>query len=469
MFPKNFVWGSATAAYQIEGAWNEDGKGLSIWDEFSHTPGKIKNGDAGDMACDHYHRFREDVALMKEMGLKAYRFSVCWPRILPEGTGRVNEAGVRFYSDLIDALLDAGITPYMTLYHWDLPLALQEKGGWCNRETADCFAELTGLIADRFGDRVKHYITVNELSVFIKGITNGVHAPGLLMTPDYYVKAFHNVLLAHGKASRILREKVQNVQVGLGPALLPYMPKTENDLEACRRQMFAVKRTINGAPNNAIADFISVPSMLLDPVLWGTYPEDGLEVIEKYLPASWQEDLKIIHGTLDFIGFNCYQGRFAVDSGDGGIRILPPKPGYARTAIDWPVNPECIYWTARYLYERYKVPVVVTENGISSHDWVSLDGKVHDPNRVDYLQRHLLQLEKAIDEGVDVRGYFCWSAMDNFEWARGYFDRFGLIYVDFETQERIVKDSGWWYKEVIETSGERLHRYGSENAVKTDR
>lgn len=468
MFPKDFVWGSATAAYQIEGAWNEGGKGPSIWDEFSHAPGKIKDGTTGDIACDHYHRFREDVALFKEMGLKAYRFSVSWPRILPEGTGKVNEAGLNFYSDLVDTLLEAGITPYMTLYHWDLPLALQEKGGWCNRETADCFAELTALIADRLGDRVKHYITVNELSVFIKGLTNGAHAPGLITTPDYYVKAFHNVLLGHGKAAKLLREKVPDAKIGLGPALLPYMPKTEADLEACRRQMFAVKRTINGKPVNAIADFINVPSMLLDPVLFGTYPADGLEVIEKYLPACWQEDLKTIRGKLDFIGFNCYQGRFAVDSGDGGIRVLPFVPGYARTAIDWPVNPECIYWTARYLYERYQLPVVVTENGISTHDWVSLDGKVHDPNRIDYLNRHLLQLEKAIDEGIQVQGYFCWSAMDNMEWARGYFDRFGLIYVDFETQKRTVKDSGRWYKEVIETNGERLHEYGNENGITTN-
>jgi beta-glucosidase len=459
MFPKEFAWGCTTASYQIEGAWDADGKGLSIWDEFSHTPGKIFDGTTGDVACDHYHRFREDVALLKKLGMKAYRFSVSWPRLLPKGTGEVNEAGVKFYSELIDALLEAGITPYMTLYHWDLPLALQEKGGWCNREIVDWFTEFTGLIADRFGDRVKHYITINEISVFIKGLINGAHAPGLLMTPDYYVKAYHNILLAHGTAVQLLRQRVENAQIGVGPALLPYMPQSEKDLPACRNTMFAVKRTINGKPINAIVDFINVPSMLLDPVVFGKYPEDGLEIIEKYLPECWQEDLKQIHQPIDFIGFNCYQGRFACDNGDGGIRIAEQPAGHARTAINWPVNPECIYWTARYLYERYKLPLIVTENGISTHDWVSLDGKVHDPNRIDYLNRHLLQLEKAIDEGVDVRGYFQWSFMDNYEWARGYYDRFGLVYVDYTTQERIVKDSGWWYQKVIATNGEELHRY----------
>lgn len=459
MFPKNFVWGSATAAYQIEGAWNEDGKGPSIWDEFSHTPGKILDGTDGDVACDHYHRFREDVKLMKELGLKAYRFSVSWPRLLPCGTGEVNEAGVRFYSELIDALLEAGITPYMTLYHWDLPLALQEKGGWCNREISDWFAEFTRLIADRFGDRVKHFITVNEISVFIKGIVNGVHAPGIRTTPDYYVKAYHNILLAHGKAVGVLRERVPGARVGVGPAILPFMPEKDEDLEACRHAMFAVKRKIDGKETDALAGFLNVPSMLLDPVVFGAYPEDALEVIRPYLPASWQEDLKIVNSPVDFIGFNCYQGKFAEADEKGGIRISKKAAGHPRTAIDWPVDPACIYWSARFLYERYRLPLIVTENGISAHDWVSLDGKVHDPNRIDYLNRHLLQLEKAMDEGAKVQGYFCWSTMDNFEWSRGYFDRFGLIYVDFATQKRIVKDSGFWYKRVIETGGAHLHRF----------
>lgn len=459
MFPKNFCWGAATASYQIEGGWDLDGKGPSIWDEFSHTPGKVKNNDNGDIACDHIHRFREDVQLMKKLGLKVYRFSFSWPRILPDGTGKVNEAGVKFYSDLIDELLANGIQPYATLYHWDLPLRLMEKGGWSNPDSADWFAEYTALIADRFGDRLKNYFTFNEISVFIKGIVTGVHAPGLQMTPDYYVKAYHNILRAHGRAVKVLREKVADAKVGVAPAFLPYIPKTEADVAACRKNVFAVKRIIDGAPNKPIETFFNCISMFLDPIVFGAYPADGLAVIEKHLPAGWEKDMEEISAPIDFIGFNTYQGRVVTDDGSGGINMVPMKVGYARTAIDWPVNPECLYWSPTYLWERYKKPIYVTENGLSSHDWISLDGKVHDMSRIDYLNRHLLQLEKAIDDGADVRGYFQWSLMDNFEWARGYYDRFGLIYVDYPTGQRTIKDSGYWYRQVIDTNGKKLHEF----------
>lgn len=459
MFPKNFTWGAATASYQIEGGWDLDGKGPSIWDEFSHTPGKVRNNDTGDVACDHIHRYKEDVALMKQLGLKAYRFSISWPRVLPDGTGKVNEAGIQFYSDLVDELLANGIEPYATLYHWDLPLRLQEKGGWCNRESAQWFAEYTALIAERLGDRVKHFFTFNEISVFIKGIITGAHAPGMQMTPGYYVKAYHNILCAHGTAVQVLREKVEGVKVGMAPAILPYVPKTEADIEACRKALFAVKRNINGVPDNSLRMFINVPSMCLDPIVFGKYPDDGLEVIEKYLPENWQADMALISQPVDFIAYNCYQGRTATDDGEGGINIEQPKVGYPRTAIGWPVNPPCIYWVARFLWERYHLPLYITENGMSAHDWISLDGKCHDPNRIDYLNRHLLQLEKAVDEGVDVSGYFQWSLMDNYEWAEGYFDRFGIIYVDYPTGERTIKDSGYWYSQVIATNGQKLHEH----------
>lgn len=460
MFPKEFQWGAATAAYQVEGAWNEDGKGLSIWDEFSHTPGKVMNNDTGDVACDHYHRFREDVQLMKQLGLKSYRFSISWPRLLPQGTGKVNEAGIRFYSDLVDELLAAGIQPCATLYHWDLPLALMEKGGWSNPDSADWFAEYTALVADRLGDRIKFFFTFNEISVFIKGIINGNHAPGILTTPDYYVKAYHNILRAHGRAVQVLREKIKDVKIGFAPAIFPYVPKAETDREACRENLFAVKRTVNGKAVNPIEMFFNVPSMCLDPIVFGHYPADGLEVIEKYLPENWQEDMKLIAQPIDFIAFNVYQGVYATANPTaGGINVEKWETGYARTAIDWPVIPPCIYWVATFLYERYKLPLYVSENGLSSHDWIALDGKVHDMSRIDYLQRHLLQLEKAIDDGADVRGYFQWSLMDNYEWARGYFDRFGLIFVDYPTGTRTIKDSGYWYRKVIDTNGEELHKY----------
>lgn len=459
MFPADFRWGAATASYQIEGAWKEDGKGLSIWDEFSHTPGKVMNNDTGDVACDHYHRFREDVQLMKQLGLKSYRFSIAWPRLLPQGTGKINEAGIQFYSDLLDELLAAGIQPCATLYHWDLPLALMEKGGWSNPDSADWFAEYVALVADRLGDRLKFFFTFNEISVFIKGIINGNHAPGILTTPDYYVKAYHNILRAHGRAVQVLREKVADVKIGFAPAILPYIPKTDADREACRSTLFSVKRMLDGKPNNPIETFINVPSMCLDPIVFGRYPADGLEVIEQYLPEGWQKDMELISQPIDFIAFNVYQGKVATANPAGGINFEKLEPGYARTAIDWPVNPPCIYWVATFLYERYKLPLYVSENGMSCHDWIALDGKIHDMNRIDYLQRHLLQLEKAIDDGTDVRGYFQWSLMDNYEWARGYFDRFGLIFVDYPTGQRTIKDSGYWYRKVIDSNGKELHNY----------
>ncbi len=459
MFPDKFMWGAATASYQIEGAWNEDGKGLSIWDEFSHTPGKVRNNDTGDVACDHYHRFKEDVQLMKQLGLKAYRFSVAWPRLLPNGTGKVNEAGIQFYSDLVDELLANGIEPFVTLYHWDLPLRLQEKGGWCNPESREWFAEYTALVADRLGDRVKHFFTFNEISVFIKGIINGVHAPGIQTTPDYYVKAFHNILCAHGRAVQVLREKVEGVKVGFAPAILPFVPETDNDIEACRKSIFSVKRIIDGAPVDALKMFFNVPSMCLDPIVFGKYPADGLEVIEKYLPDGWQEDMELISQPVDFLAYNCYQGKTSRDDGKGGVAIVPNKDGCPRTAFGWTVNPPCIYWAARFLWERYHLPLCISENGMSAHDWINLDGKCHDPNRIDYLNRHLLQVEKAVDEGVDLFGYFVWTLMDNFEWADGYFQRFGMIFVDYSTGERTIKDSGYWYRDVIATNGEKIHEH----------
>jgi len=396
---------------------------------------------------------------MKQMGLKAYRFSVSWPRVLPQGTGEVNEAGLRFYCDLVDALLDAGIEPYLTLYHWDLPLCLQEKGGWSNRESIQWFAEFTALIADRLGDRIKNFFTFNEISVFIKGIITGAHAPGIMTTPNYYVKAFHNILCAHGKAVQVLRERIEGVQVGIAPAVYPFIPKSEADMEACRDIFFSSHRKINGSVGDPLQTFFNVASMCLDPIVFGRYPEDGLAVVEKYLPKEWREDMALIAQPIDFIAFNCYQGREAVADPAGGILVDKQPEGFPRTAIGWPVNPPCIYWSARFLWERYQLPLYITENGMSAHDWISLDGKCHDPNRIDYLNRHLLQLEKAIDEGADVRGYFQWSLMDNFEWAEGYFDRFGIIYVDFSTGERTIKDSVHWYRQVIETNGQKLHEH----------
>lgn len=458
MFPKDFHWGAASASYQIEGAWNEDGKGLSIWDVFCHTPGKILNGDTGDVACDHYHRFRDDVKLMREMGLKAYRFSLSWPRLIPDGVGAVNEKGVAFYRELLMALRDAGIEPYITLYHWDLPWKLQERGGWVNPESPEWFRQYAHVVGENFGDLAKYFITFNEPSVFIKGYVNGNHAPGLLTSADYYVKIHHNTLKAHGHAVRELRALVPDAQIGCAPCSTPYFPETQDDAQACKEQYFAVKRRIANQQPRYLETFFDVPSMFLDPIVFGEYPEDGLDVIRDYLPEGWESDMPLISEPIDFIAENIYQGRRARRCADG-IEIVKSTPGYPRTAINWPVEPECMYWMVKFIYERYRKPMIISENGLSCHDWICLDGKVHDPNRIDYVNRHLLWLEKAMDEGVDMRGYMHWSIMDNLEWSKGYFDRFGMIYVDFKTQERILKDSALWYRDVIASNGELLHRF----------
>lgn len=458
MFPENFYWGAATASYQIEGAYQEDGRGMSIWDDFSHTPGKVKNNDNGDVACDHYHRFREDVALMKKLGLKAYRFSIAWPRILPEGVGKINQKGIDFYRALLLELKEAGIEAFITLYHWDLPLRLMERGGWVNPESPEWFAEYVRAVAENLGDLCRYFITFNEPSVFIKGFINGNHAPGLKMTPNYYVKVFHHVLKAHGRAVTVLRELSPHAKIGCAPASIPFIPHTDADVEACREQYFAVKRSVEGMNSSEIENFVNVPSMFLDPIVFGRYPEDGLEVIKKYLPENYEADMEIISQKIDFIADNTYQGRVAERCGDG-IRLVEKKVGYPRTAIDWPINPECLYWMLKFLYERYGLPLMISENGTSCADRVSLDGMVHDYDRIDYLNRHLLYAEKALEEGVPLFAYTQWSLLDNFEWARGYFDRFGMIYVDYETGERTIKDSGYWYKRVIETRGASLHDF----------
>lgn len=455
MFPKEFVWGAATAAYQIEGAAFEDGKGLSIWDDFVHTPGKILDGGNADVGADHYHHVAEDVELMKNLGIKAYRFSISWPRLIPEGTGKVNEKGIAFYSDLIDRLLAAGITPYCTLYHWDLPLALQRKGGWMNREIADWFADYAALVVRSFGDRVKHFFTFNEPSVFLSGYINGAHAPGLKMSDSYIANAFHNVLLAHGKAFRAMSAIYSDLHITAAPCMSPIIPVKEEDVEACRDCFFSIS-TPTQIPRSATKAMISDPAAFLDPIVFGTYPDDVLSAIEKYLPDTWQEDLKIIKTPIEYIGENIYRGRRCMRDEDGNIKLIPAKPGCMQSKFGWPIVPECIYWGAKFITERYHLPLIYTENGISCHDWVMLDGKVHDPNRIDFTHRYLLELQKALDEGIPVIGYFHWSLMDNIEWDQGYKQRFGLVYVDLETGKRTPKDSYYWYKDVIAQNGANL-------------
>ena len=451
-FKKDFIWGAATASYQIEGAAYEGGKGLSVWDKFSHEPGKVLEGHTGDVACDHYHLFKEDVALMKRMGVKNYRFSLSWPRLIPNGVGEVNEEGVAFYNALIDELIANDIRPFVTLFHWDYPSALQAKGAWENPDSPYWFEAYASLCARRFGDRVKDFITLNEPQCFIGlGYGKGEHAPGYQLPLSATVAMSHNVLKAHGLAVRALRTLVPGVRVGYAPCGNPQLPATNSpeDIEAARKAYFDV----NDAPEHWAFNI----SWWSDPAILGSYPEAGLKKLGQYLPEGWEKDMETICQPLDFYAQNIYNGNIvkAADNADG-YEHLDFAPGHPKTAIQWFVTPEALYWGPKFLYERYKVPFMITENGMSCHDAVSLDGKVHDPNRQDYMHRYLREFKRAAEDGVDAIGYFAWSLMDNFEWAFGYFDRFGLVYVDYNTQERIVKDSFYWYKEVMEQNGENL-------------
>lgn len=448
-FPKNFLWGTAASTYQIEGRDPHDGKGDHIWNIYEREPGHIYENQTGDIACDHIHRFKEDVAIMKKMGLKAYRFSMDWSRLLPEGTGRVNEAGVKFYSDLIDELLANGVEPFITMYHWELPYELYKKGGWLNRDIAEWFGEYAKLIAERFSDRVKYFFTLNEPQCFVGlGYLRGEHAPGVKAPLRDTFEMAHNALRAHGRAVQMLRAYAkQPIEVGFAPTCGMCYPESEKpeDIEAARQMMFSM--SLQPADN-----WTWNVAWWSDPVLLGHYPEEGLRLYEQYLPKITDEDMKLIHEPLDIYGQNIYNGRCFRMGPDGRPQEVARPLGAPKTAVDWPVTPECIYWGLKYLDERYHMPMYLTENGMACHDCISLDGKVHDPNRIDFLARYLHQVKRAASE-MDLRGYFEWTLLDNFEWNKGYAERFGLVYVDFATQKRIWKDSAYWYAQVVKDNG----------------
>lgn len=450
-FAKDFVWGAATSAYQIEGAAADSRKGKNIWDIYTKEPGHIFGDHTGEVACDHYHRFREDVAAMKEIGLKAYRFSIDWSRVLPEGRGMVNEAGIEFYSSLIDALLEAGIEPYITLYHWELPYELYKCGGWMNPEIVRWFGDYAKLVAERFGDRVKYFFTLNEPQCFVGlGFLTGEHAPGIKAPLSDVFAMSHHALKAHGYAVQMLRQYAkQPLNVGYAPTASMCYPETEKqeDIEAARQMLFSLPADDRNWTWNV--------AWWSDPVLLGRYPEEAMKRYEPYLPKITDEDMKLISEPIDIYGQNIYNGRCIRMGRDGKPEEAARNIGYPKTAIDWPVTPECLYWGPKFLYERYGKPIYITENGLSCNDAVSLDGKVHDPNRIDFLARYLKELKRAAGE-IELKGYFHWSLMDNFEWAKGYSERFGLIYVDYQTQERIWKDSAYWYQELIRTNGQGL-------------
>jgi beta-glucosidase len=446
-FPERFVWGVATAAYQVEGGAEAEGRGPSVWDMLCRKSGAIWGGESGNVASDHYHRWAEDVALFEQLGLGGYRFSISWPRVLPQGVGAVNPAGLAFYDRLVDALLEAKVTPYATLFHWDFPLALYHRGGWLNRDSAAWFAEYTECIVRKLGDRVQHWFTLNEPQVFVgHGHYDGRHAPGLKMSMAEMLLVGHHALLAHGRAVQAIRAaSPRRAEIGIAPMGFPKIPATESaaDIAAARSAMYSVSQPTHWNL-----------SWWTDPVILGGYPEDGLRVFGADAPKAPASDFDIIKEPTDFLGLNIYQGARIRAGAGGAPEVVQHPPGFPHTGFNWPVTPEALYWGPRLAYERYKKPIMITENGLSCRDWVSLDGRVHDPQRIDFLTRHLRMLARAIQDGVPVHGYFHWSALDNFEWADGYKERFGLIFVDYPSGQRIPKDSYYWYRRIVASKGQ---------------
>jgi beta-glucosidase len=439
-FPEDFLWGSATSSFQIEGAAFEDGRGVSIWDTFCRTPGKVANGDTGDIACDHYHRYQQDVDLMAGLGFDMYRFSIAWPRILPQGTGQVNEAGLDFYDRLVDALLAKNIQPFATLYHWDLPQALQDAGGWPNRMIVDAFVNYADVVTKRLGDRVQNWMTLNEpwcISFLSHAI--GAHAPGHQDIEEALLAA-HHVLLAHGRSVPVIRANGNaNTKVGI------VLNQTWADPSTNSTEDIAAANRWQGHFNR----------WFLDPLYKGEYPEDMIAVYGGEVPDLQAGDLAEISVPTDFLGINFYN-RAVVSNGTEtpvlNIRFERPEGEY--TAIGWEVYPESLYQLLNWIHKEYAPgPMYITENGAAYDDVVSPDGSVSDPGRLAYLQGHFHSAYRAMQDGVPLKGYFVWSLMDNFEWAEGYDKRFGIIYVDFETQQRIPKQSAHWFAQVIRDNG----------------
>ena len=445
-FPAGFIWGAATASYQVEGAWNEDEKGENIWDVAVHTPGKIKNGDTGDIACDHYHRFIEDIALMKQLGIKAYRFSISWARIFPSGKGDPNSKGVSFYDKLINTLLDNGIEPVITLFHWDLPVKLQVIGGWESSEVVDAYVDYASFMFRHFGDRVKKWITFNEPIVF----TIGFYSEGFFGEKNIrsgFIAA-RNVIVAHAKAIRAYRSSLHSDgKIGITLDLFSVYPITDSSLDKTAAVI------IDGLFNR----------LFLDPVLKASYPKDIVRILNDLfnLPAIPKEDLLLLKDNrIDFLGVNNYRPhRVHAESHQdltdvGALLVHEPIEGYQYSEMGWEVFPDGLYDLLIRIDKDYNHPVIyITENGMACKDDIIVDGIVQDDDRLNYLKQYFEAAHRAIKEGVDLKGYFVWSLMDNFEWLEGFSKRFGLLRVDFKTQERSWKKSAYWYQDVIKQNG----------------
>jgi len=432
-FPPDFVWGAATASYQIEGAVHEDGRSESIWDRFAHTPGKVRNDETGDVACDFYHRYRADVALMRELGIDAFRFSIAWPRVIPEPRGAVNEKGLDFYDRLVDELLANGVEPCATLYHWDLPQAIEDEGGWTSRDIVEVFVEYVEPVVDRLGDRVKRWITHNEPWVVAwLGYGFGKHAPGRASREDA-VRATHHLLLSHGRAVEVIRREVSDAEVGITLNLGHVEPATPSDADR------AAAREADGFGNR----------LYLDPLYRAEYPADVLERLGPAAPPVEDGDMELIAIETDFLGVNTY-ARSVVEAGPDGRPVHQRVPGSVYTAMDWEVYPDALQKLLVRVRDDYAPPAIyVTENGAAFDDVRDHEGRVRDPERQAYIAGHIASVGGAIDQGVPVKGYFVWSLLDNFEWAHGYSKRFGLVYVDYPTLARVPKDSFYWYRDFI--------------------
>ncbi len=435
VFPKDFLWGAASASAQIEGSWNEDGRTPSIWD--LANPKRIKNGENCHVSCDHYHHMKDDVELMKQIGLKSYRFSISWSRVIPE-EGRVSEVGLKFYSDLVDELIAAGIEPMVTIYHWDMPVWVYKKGGWLSKRIIPLFAEYTRVVVEALSDRVKWWMPMNEPGCFImNGYMQGVHAP---FKRNYLAlsKLTRNCMLAHAESVKVIRRYAKiKPMVGIALSTGAYVPDDES------------KASIEKARRLSMEDGCGLMSnrWWMDPLLAG-------KPVRAYgIYSSKKKDMKEIYQPLDFVGLNIYT---SFNYAAWGMPRQNPPAGVPKNVLDWVIDERCMYWNVRFVYEKYKLPIMITENGLAAYDVVSVDGHVHDAGRTDFMRRYLGQLGRAVSEGIPVIGYQHWSIMDNFEWAEGYDPRFGLIYVDYATGKRIVKDSAWEYNKIIETNGAEI-------------
>lgn len=432
-FPTNFLWGAASAAYQIEGAWNEDGKGESIWDRFSHTPDHISDKTTGDVACDHYHRYPEDIAIMRKIGLKAYRFSVAWSRIQPTGRGPVNLPGLDYYDRLTDALLAANIEPFITLHHWDYPQALFDQGGWVNRDNLAYFADYSAIIVKRLGDRIRRWTTFNEPGVIAwNGYANAEHAPGE-RDEKKARQVIHNLMVAHGLAVQAIRGVDPGLEVGIVLSEWGADPASDDPADIAAANRF----------------WNITETAFLHPLFTGHYHPEMIEAAGADLPEIKSGDMALISQKLDFVGINSYS-RHVISATKGRLEKIP---GSEYTEMGWEVcAPAFRRMLVKINRDYHLPPIYITENGSAFVDVVTPDGKIHDERRLDYLRQHFLQIRLAMQDGVDIRGYFVWSLTDNFEWAHGFTKRFGLVRVDYDTQQRTIKDSGEWYSSVIATN-----------------